>query len=143
MIAHTFYTIFPKTCKKISGPLKTAGFQVVYTTFSTFLTLTTFLSRPFLSKLTTPSTFANRVSSPPIPTFKPGWILVPRWRTNILPARTNWPSALFTPSILGCESRPFLELPTPFLCAKVNHLSSNTCVYQRPIMLQSFQQLPG
>src|SRR3989337_1172299 len=33
------------------------------------------------------------------------------------PPVTNWPANRFTPSIWGFESRPFLELPTPFLCA--------------------------
>jgi hypothetical protein len=31
------------------------------------------------------------------------------------PPDTNWPAKRFTPSIWGFESRPFLELPTPFL----------------------------
>ena len=35
-------------------------------------------SLPRRSKRTTPSTFANRVSSLPRPTFRPGWIFVPR-----------------------------------------------------------------
>ena len=35
---------------------------------------------------TVPSTRANSVSSPPMPTFLPGWNLVPRWRTMIVPA---------------------------------------------------------
>jgi len=33
----------------------------------------------------------------------------------MLPAVTNWPPKRFTPSIWALESRPFLELPTPFL----------------------------
>src|SRR6266508_2331045 len=35
----------------------------------------------------------------------------------MLPAVTNWPPKRLTPSICGLESRPFLELPTPFLWA--------------------------
>ncbi len=35
----------------------------------------------------------------------------------MLPAVTNCPPKRFTPSIWGLESRPFRELPTPFLCA--------------------------
>src|SRR5262245_30025290 len=35
----------------------------------------------------------------------------------MLPPVTNWPANRLTPSIWGLESRPFLELPTPFLCA--------------------------
>ena len=38
-------------------------------------------------KRTTPSAVANSVSSPPLPTFSPGWNRVPRWRTMIDPAR--------------------------------------------------------
>src|SRR3990170_4084089 len=68
-------------------------------------------------KRTSPSIFANRVSSEPRPTLTPGLKRVPRWRTRIEPPVTNWPAKRFTPSIWGFESRPFLELPTPFLCA--------------------------
>lgn len=35
----------------------------------------------------------------------------------MLPALTNSPPKVFTPSIFGLESRPFLVEPTPFLCA--------------------------
>src|SRR3990172_4268733 len=66
---------------------------------------------------TSPSILANRVSSEPSPTFGPGLKRVPRWRTRIEPPVTNCPAKRFTPSIWGLESRPFLELPTPFLCA--------------------------
>ena len=48
----------------------------------------------------------------------PGWMWVPRWRTRMLPARTNCPSARFTPRRLALESRPFLVEPPPFLWAK-------------------------
>ena len=52
---------------------------------STGLTSTTL--RPLRSpNLTLPSTSENSVSSPPMPTFLPGWNLVPRWRTMIVPA---------------------------------------------------------
>ena len=37
--------------------------------------------------------------------------------TRIEPAGTYWPAKRFTPSIFGWLSRPFRELPTPFLCA--------------------------
>src|SRR5262245_20131385 len=40
----------------------------------------------------------------------------------MLPALTNWPPNRLTPSIWGLESRPFLELPTPFLCAMTLYL---------------------
>ena len=39
---------------------------------------------------------------------RPGWMCVPRWRTRMLPARTNWPSPRFTPRRFDSESRPFL-----------------------------------
>jgi hypothetical protein len=50
---------------------------------------------PKSSNFTVPVTFANRVKSLPMPTFTPGWILVPTCRTKILPAlpahrRTFW-----------------------------------------------------
>src|SRR5262245_31051376 len=69
------------------------------------------------SKATTPFALANRVKSTPRPTFRPGKNRVPRCRTRIEPAGTHWPAKRLTPSILGWLSRPFRELPTPFLCA--------------------------
>jgi hypothetical protein len=35
----------------------------------------------------------------------------------IEPPVTTWPAKIFTPSRCALESRPFLELPKPFLCA--------------------------
>src|SRR5574341_159142 len=64
-----------------------------------------------------PPTLANRVSSPPIPTFFPGLNRVPRCRTMMLPPLTTWPANAFIPKRRPALSRPFLELPTPFLCA--------------------------
>src|ERR1039457_6884344 len=55
------------------------------------------------------------------PTLSPGFSLVPRWRTMMEPPGTNWPPKTFTPSRCALESRPFLELPNPFLCA-IRHL---------------------
>ena len=49
-----------------------------YSAAITGYTDTCFLSRPLRSKRTIPSTLANKVSSPPLPTFSPGWIFVPR-----------------------------------------------------------------
>src|SRR6185295_7869397 len=69
------------------------------------------------SKATTPLAFAKSVKSTPRPTFRPGKNRVPRCRTRIDPAGTHWPAKRLTPSILGWLSRPFRELPTPFLCA--------------------------
>ncbi len=50
---------------------------------------TTFTLRPTNS--TTPSAKANRVSSLPMPTFRPGWNFVPRWRTMMYPVSTDSP----------------------------------------------------
>src|SRR6266545_7769935 len=80
------------------------------------------LSSPLRSKRTYPSALANSVWSTPTPTLTPGLKRVPRCRTRMLPAVTNWPPKRLTPSIWGLESRPFLELPTPFLWAMRLHL---------------------
>src|SRR4029453_15470267 len=69
------------------------------------------------SNATTPFALANRVKSTPRPTLWPGKNRVPRCRTRIEPAVTHCPENRLTPSILGWLSRPFLGLPTPFLCA--------------------------
>src|SRR6185437_5355548 len=66
-----------------------------------------------------PSIFANSVSSLPRPTFLPGFSGVPRCRTRIDPPVTVSPPKRFTPSRCAFESRPFLLLPRPFLCAIV------------------------
>src|SRR2546427_10238949 len=42
---------------------------------------------------------------------------VPRWRTRIAPARTDWPPKTFTPSRCAWESRPLRDAAAPFLCA--------------------------
>src|SRR5260370_5285185 len=65
----------------------------------------------------TPLTLANKVSSLPRPTLAPGLIRVPRWRTMMVPPGTSCPPNAFTPNRCALESRPFLELPKPFLCA--------------------------
>src|SRR6516164_880570 len=80
--------------------------------------------RPRSLNSTTPVTFANSVSSLPQPTLGPGLILVPRWRTITEPPGTSWPPKTFTPKRCAFESRPFLELPNPFLCA-ILHLRLN------------------
>src|SRR5438309_6865613 len=69
-----------------------------------------------------PVTLAKRVSSLPRPTFAPGLMRVPRWRTMMVPPGTSCPPNAFTPSRCALESRPFLELPKPFLCAITNPL---------------------
>src|ERR1700722_11146073 len=66
---------------------------------------------------TAPGAVANSVSSPPRPTFRPGWKWVPRWRTRISPALTIWPPNRLTPRRCAFESRPLRELEAPFLCA--------------------------
>src|SRR5579884_692997 len=43
--------------------------------------------------------------------------MVPRCRTRIEPPLTSSPPKRFTPRRCALESRPFLELPKPFLCA--------------------------
>src|SRR3954453_19023655 len=80
--------------------------------------------RPRSLNSITPVTLAKRVSSLPQPTFNPGLILVPRCRTIIEPPGTSWPPKTFMPSRCALESRPFLELPNPFLCA-ITHLNQN------------------
>ena len=47
---------------------------------------------------------------------------VPRWRTSIVPARTNSPPYLFTPRRFALLSRPQRLLPPAFLCAIFNNL---------------------
>src|ERR1051326_5737055 len=92
--------------------------------YATAVTLTNLPIRPRSRNSTTPVTLANSVSSLPQPTFKPGLILVPRWRTMIDPPGTSCPPTTLTPSRCAFESRPFLELPNPFLCA-ISHLHQN------------------
>src|SRR5436190_4958405 len=70
-----------------------------------------------LPNCTAPAERANNVSSPPRPTFAPGWKWVPRWRTMISPALTTWPPYRLTPRRWELESRPFLVDAAPFLCA--------------------------
>src|SRR5690606_1497391 len=84
---------------------------------STSLMLTKRPLAPLSWNLTVPSRSAKRVKSLPRPTLKPGLNLVPRCLTSMLPASTTWPSKRLTPRRCEWLSRPFLELPTPFLCA--------------------------
>src|SRR6202007_2055594 len=60
---------------------------------------------------------AKSVWSWPIPTCEPGWNLVPRWRTMILPGMTISPPNFLTPRRLPRLSRPLREEPPAFLCA--------------------------
>src|SRR3954452_14318858 len=68
-------------------------------------------------KVTAPGRRANRVSSLPRPTPRPGWKWVPRWRTMISPALTTWPPKRLTPRRWALESRPLRDDEAPFLCA--------------------------
>src|SRR5215471_13098830 len=86
--------------------------------------------RPRSRYSTTPVTLANNVSSLPQPTFWPGLIFVPRCRTITDPPGTSCPPNTFTPSRCALESRPFLELPKPFLCA-IRHLNHDVAYLQR------------
>src|SRR3954453_9122870 len=52
-----------------------------------------------------------------MPTLCPGWNLVPRWRTKILPASTYSPPNFFTPSRWPALSRPLRDEPPAFLWA--------------------------
>src|SRR5205807_2535727 len=79
--------------------------------------------RPLSTNFTTPLILANKVSSLPRPTLRPGLMRVPRCRTMIEPPGTVCPPKTFTPSRCEFESRPFRELPSPFLCA-IDHLQS-------------------
>src|SRR6476469_6783743 len=62
-----------------------------------------------------------------MPTLLPTQNCVPRWRTTMVPHRTNSPSVRLTPSRLALLSRPLRELPTPFLWA-ISNLSSGSGV---------------
>src|SRR6516165_5139915 len=64
-----------------------------------------------------PVIFANKVSSLPRPTLSPGFTRVPRCLTMIVPPGTSCPPKALNPSRCAFESRPFRELPKPFLCA--------------------------
>src|SRR5580698_6245256 len=64
-----------------------------------------------------PVILAKSVSSLPRPTFRPGFTRVPRCRTMIVPPGTTCPPNALNPSRCAFESRPFLDVPCPFLCA--------------------------
>src|SRR5436305_3483085 len=57
-----------------------------------------------------------------MPTRSPGWNLVPRWRTMMLPGMTISPPNFLTPSRRPALSRPLREEPPAFLCAILNLL---------------------
>src|ERR1700712_4409718 len=77
--------------------------------------MSTTLRPPRWPNFTAPSVSAKSVSSPPMPTFLPGWNLVPRWRTMIVPAWIWVPPNTFTPRRCALESRPLRVEPPPFV----------------------------
>src|SRR5258708_38139421 len=79
--------------------------------------ITNFPIDPLLRNLMRPVILAKRVSSLPRPTFSPGFTRVPRCRTMIVPPGTSCPPKALKPSRCAFESRPFREVPCPFLCA--------------------------
>src|SRR5438552_8818939 len=58
-----------------------------------------------------------------MPTLSPGCHFVPRWRTMMLPARTDCPPNFFTPRRLLSLSRPLRDEPPAFLCAMSNYFA--------------------
>src|SRR5690349_506834 len=84
--------------------------------------LTNLPIRPRSRNSMMPGILANSVSSLPRPTLTPGLMRVPRCRTMMVPPVTNWPPNALIPKRCALESRPFLELPKPFLCAMTNDL---------------------
>src|SRR6185295_5044236 len=72
---------------------------------------------PLSMNLMRPLILAKSVSSLPRPTFRPGLTRVPRWRTMMVPPGTTCPPKALKPNRCALESRPFRELPRPFLCA--------------------------
>src|SRR6185437_3680303 len=85
--------------------------------------LTEIWTRPwdFVANSTLPSTSAKMVWSRPRPTLAPGYHLVPRWRTRMLPAMTLSPPNFLMPRRRPSVSRPFRDDPPAFLCAMVGY----------------------
>src|SRR5947209_7628168 len=84
---------------------------------STGSTITNLPIVPLSMNLMRPVILANNVSSLPRPTFRPGFTRVPRCRTMIVPPGTICPPNALNPSRCAFESRPFRDVPCPFLCA--------------------------
>ena len=97
---------------------------------------TTFTSRCSLSYSTLPGVSANKVKSLPKPTLFPGWYFVPLWRKIIFPARTASPPNFLTPRRLLLLSRPFFEVPCPFLCAILATSLKTLVIWDRSIRFQ-------
>lgn len=71
-----------------------------------------------------PFVAARRVSSPARSTFLPGRYLVPLCRIIILPDSALWPSAILTPNLCACESRPNLVEPPALTCAIYQNITT-------------------
>src|ERR1035437_6463816 len=127
----------PPACIETGGPVESPGrtcgthaaCPASKDVYADAWMLTNLPIRPRSLNSTTPVTFANSESSLPQPTLRPGLILVPRCRTMIEPPGTSWPPKTLMPSRCAQESRPFLELPKPFLCA-IRHLNQNVADLQ-------------
>ena len=70
---------------------------------------------PLRRNSTRPSRVAKIVSSRPRPAPGPGRKRVPRWRTRIIPARTSWPSKIFTPRRFDLRVAPVAGRAQSFL----------------------------
>src|SRR5580704_13015474 len=99
--------------------------------YSAALMLTNLPARPRSRNSMMPGILANSVSSLPRPTLTPGLMRVPRCRTIIVPPETSWPPNALMPKRCAFESRPFLELPKPFLCA-INYSLRQNFVHLHP-----------
>src|SRR5208283_4807871 len=88
-----------------------------YSATSMGSTITNLPIEPLFRNLMRPVILANKVSSLPRPTFSPGFTRVPRCRTMMVPPGTICPPNALNPSRCAFESRPFREVPCPFLCA--------------------------
>src|SRR5438874_2354649 len=67
-----------------------------------------------------------------MPTRLPGWNLVPRCRTMMLPGMTISPPNFLTPSRRPALSRPLRDEPPAFLCAILNLLRSRRRLRRSP-----------
>src|SRR5579864_829818 len=88
-------------------------------------TITNLPIEPLFRNLMRPVILAKSVSSLPRPTFSPGFTRVPRCRTMMVPPGTTCPPNALKPSRCAFESRPFREVPCPFLCAIRNSSKSS------------------
>ncbi len=87
-----------------------------------------------------PVILAKRVSSLPRPTFSPGFTRVPRCRTMIVPPGTTCPPNALNPSRCAFESRPFREVPCPFLCA-ISQLTVASSQYAKIVIPSKAKRL--